>query len=257
VELLLALLLAAAPARVVSMAPALTDLIVELGATDRLVGVSRFDDAPALAKLPRVGGYLDPDLEAVVRLKPDLVVALEGVSFEGPLHAMQAAKLRVVPLRTDTLEDLHRSLVALGEALGLTSQATAAWADLSSLRQKVKDGTAGKPRVKCAVAVGFRPLILAGQGSYLETLIEEAGGENVSPSALAWPTSSVEQLVAARPQVIVDGAAAEEDAQSGRVLDLLKAQGARVVHPSADLFRPGPRAIRALPELTRLIQGGP
>ena len=63
--------------------------------------------------------------------------------------------------------------------------------------------------------------------------------------------------MAARPQVIVDGAAAEEDAQSGRVLDLLKAQGARVVHPSADLFRPGPRAIRALPELTRLIQGGP
>jgi iron complex transport system substrate-binding protein len=254
---LLTLLLVAAPARVVSMAPALTDLVIELGASDRLVGVSRFDDAPALQRLPRVGGYLDPNLEAVVRLQPDLVVALDGVSFAGPLKAMQQAKLRVLALRTDTLDDLHASLVALGTALGVAARADAVWNELTALRAQVRAQSAGRPRIRCAVAVGLRPLVLAGRGSYLEPLLEDAGGENVAPSDLAWPTSSVEQLVAAKPQVLIDGTGAEQDEASGRVLKLLEAQGARVVHPSADLFRPGPRAIRALPELARLIQGGP
>jgi iron complex transport system substrate-binding protein len=257
---LLALALAASPARparIVSMAPALTDLVVELGAADRLVGVSRFDDAPQLAKLPRVGGYLDPNLEAVVRLKPDLVVALDGVSFEGPLRAMKEAKLSVLPLRTDTLADLQASLTSLGAALGLSERAAMLWKELSVIRAQVRDAAAGKPRVRCAIAVGFRPLVLAGKGSYLQTLIEDAGGENVAPSDLAWPTSSAEQLVAARPAVIVDGAGPEEDAASTHVLEVLSSQGARVVRVSADLFRPGPRAIQALPELARQLHGTP
>jgi iron complex transport system substrate-binding protein len=239
------------------MSPALTDLVVELGAADRLVGVSRFDDAPALEKLPRVGGYLDPNLEAVVRLRPDLVVALDGVSFAGPLQAMKQAKLNVVALRTDTLDDLKASLETLGAALDLTDRAAAVWSELSAIRVKVRAENAGKPKVRCAIAVGFRPLVLAGRGSYLEPLLEDAGGENVAPSELAWPTSSTEQLVAAKPAVVVDGASAEEDAASARVLKLLEGQGTRTVHPSPDLFRAGPRAVRALPELSRLLHGAP
>ena len=187
--LVLALLLSASPARLVSMSPALTDLVQELGATDRLVGVSRFDDAPALKDLPRVGRYLDPNLEAVVRLQPDLVLALDGVSFAGPLQAMQAAGLHALALRTDTLDDLRTSLQALGGALGLQPRADAVWKELSAIRAKVRAENADKPRVRVAVAVGFRPLVLAGReaaGIAAQQIVVPPGEKSKDFSTYDW-----------------------------------------------------------------------
>jgi iron complex transport system substrate-binding protein len=259
--LVLALLIAAAPAapqRIVSMAPTLTDLVVELGARDRLVGVSRFDTDAALNGLPRVGGYLDPSLEAVVKLKPDLVLALGGVAFEPVVRAMQAARLNVLSLRSDTLAEIQSAIETLGGALGVKARSRDLWTELSGLIAQVRVANQALPPVRCAIAVGFRPLVLAGQGSYLEPLLQAAGGVNVATSTLAWPTSSVEQLVAAAPAVLIDGGAAEEDAASQRLIELLRANGTRVVRLTSDaLFRPGPRSIRALPELARALRGGP
>jgi len=256
--LLAALLLAAAPQRVVSMAPSLTDLMVELGAADRLVGVSRFDAEPELAAVPRVGGLYDPSLEAVVRLHPDLVLGLDGVAFAPSLQALRAAKLEVLPLRTDTLDEIRDSLRALGARLAIAGRAEKTWGELAQLIAKLRVASQGRPRVRCAVAVDFRPLVLAGRGSYLEPLIEAAGGENVSTSELAWPTSSVEQLMASKVEVLIDGGAAEEDAASLRLLELLRARGTRVVRlPNGDLFQPGPRAIRALPDLAEALHASP
>jgi iron complex transport system substrate-binding protein len=249
------LLVAASPQRVVSMAPSLTDLMVELGARDRLVGVSRFDRQPELTAIPRVGGLEDPDLEAVVRLKPDLVLGLDGVAFAPSLQALRAVKLQVLPLRTDTLLQVSESLRALGGALGLEARAERAWDQLSGVIEATRAASSAKAPVRCAIAVGFRPLVLAGRGSYLQPLLEAAGGENVSISNLAWPTSSVEQLMASNPAVLIDGGAAEEDASSARVIALLQSRGTRVVRlESGDLFQPGPRAIRALPELVRALR---
>ncbi len=122
----------------------------------------------------------------------------------------------------------------------------------------MREQNKGRPRVHCAVAVDFRPLVLAGRGSYLQPLLEAAGGENVSPSSLAWPTSSVEQLMAAKVEVLIDGGPAEEDASSARVIDLMRARGTRVLRlPSGDLFQPGPRAIRALPDLAKALHANP
>jgi iron complex transport system substrate-binding protein len=256
--LLAALLLVAAPQRVVSMAPSLTDLMVELGAGARLVGVSRFDGEPELAKVPRVGGLYDPNLEAVVRLHPDLVLGLDGVAFAPSLVALRAAHLTVLPLRTDTLDEVRDSLRALGKALELAPRAEDTWNELQRLLEGMRAANRGRPPVRCAVAVDFRPLVLAGRGSYLEALIEAAGGENASSSGLAWPTSSAEQLLAANVAVLIDGGPTEEDPAGARLIELLRARGTRVVRlPSGDLFQPGPRAIRALPDLAKALHGTP
>jgi iron complex transport system substrate-binding protein len=245
---------AASPRRVVSMAPSLTDLMLELGARDRLVGVSRFDSEPELASVARVGGLYDPNLEAVVRLHPDLVLGLDGVAFAPSRQALQAAGLTVLPLRTDTLDEVQGSLRALGATLGLTARADRVWGELSGLLDGMRAQSQGHPRARCAIAVDFRPLVLAGRGSYLDSLIDAAGGENVSPSTLAWPTSSVEQLMASNVEVLIDGGPAEEDAASARLVELLRSRGVRVVRlPSGDLFQPGPRAIRALPDLAKAL----
>ncbi len=259
---LLPLLLAGAgvqapPQRVVSMAPSLTDLVLELGARDRLVGVSRFDAEPELASVARVGGLYDPNLEAVVRLHPDLVLGLDGVAFAPSRRALEAAGLRVLPLRTDTLDEVQSSLRSLGARLGLSARAEGVWGELSGLLEGMRAQSRGHPRVRCAIAVDFRPLVLAGRGSYLDVLLEAAGGENISPSRLAWPTSSVEQLLASNVEVLIDGGPAEEDAASARLVELLRSRGVRVVRlQNGDLFQPGPRAIRALPELAKALHAG-
>jgi iron complex transport system substrate-binding protein len=240
------------------MAPSLTDLVVELGASERLVGVSRFDTEPQLAKVPRVGGLYDPNLEAVVRLHPDLVLGLDGVAFAPSVQALRAAGLHVLPLRTDTLEEVRDSLRALGKALEVAPRAEQVWSELQHLLEATRAANAGRARVRCALAVDFRPLVLAGRGSYLEPLLEAAGGENASPSRLAWPTSSVEQLLAANVAVLIDGGPTEEDPAGARLVELLRSHGTRVVRlPSGDLFQPGPRAIRALPDLAKALHGTP
>ena len=246
------------PRRVVSMAPSLTDLVLELGARDRLVGVSRFDVEPELASEPRVGGLYDPNLEAVVRLHPDLVLGLDGVAFAPSRQALQSAGLTVLPLRTDTLDEVRDSLRALGAALGLAARADRAWGELSRLIDETRAANRSHSHVRCAIAVDFRPLVLAGRGSYLDVLLEAAGGENVSPSALAWPTSSAEQLMASNVEVLIDGSPTEEDAASARLIALLRSRGVRVVRlPNGDLFQPGPRAIRGLPDLAKALHASP
>jgi iron complex transport system substrate-binding protein len=253
--LLLALALCASPSRLVSMAPGLTDLVVALGERQRLVGVSRFDDDPALASLPRVGGLLDPSIEAVVRLKPDLVLALSGVAFEPTIRALRGAGLRVLPLRSDSLEDVHAGLEELGVALGTPEAGRTLWASLKAQIDRTRQESAGLTPVRVAIAVGYRPLMLAGRGSYLEPLLEVAGGVNVAQSNLAWPTAGFESLVNSPPDVLIDGGGNEIDDSARRMLDILRGRGTRIVKlPDGELFRPGPRAIAALPELAKALR---
>jgi iron complex transport system substrate-binding protein len=255
-RLALLLALAGSPARVVSMAPGLTDLVEALGEQKRLVGVSRFDDDPALSSLPRVGGLLDPSVEAVVRLKPDLVLAISGAAFASTLRALQAAGMNVLALKSDSLDDVRTSVEKLGAALRTPEAARAVWGRLQAQIDRVRAETAGKPVVKVAIAVGYRPLMLAGQGSYLQALIQVAGGANAAKSSLAWPTASFEALVDSPPDVLIDGAAPEVDDAAKRMLEILRGRGTRVVRlPDGELFRPGPRAIAALPELAKALHG--
>ncbi len=248
--LALSLVVGAAPRRVVSLVPSLTDVVLALGEGDRLVGVTRFDDDPRVSSLPRVGGYLDLDLEAVVRLRPDLVLAFDGAAEQPAIAALRRTGLRVLALRADSLSEVERAADVVAEALGRPEGARKLRDSLEGLREQVPPGGP----VSVAVAVGWKPLVLAGRGSYLEPLIEAAGGRNVVTSSLAWPTSSVEELVARAPSVVIDGAPEERAAAPWTAL--LTARGARLVRlPDGGLFRPGLRAIRALPELAAALRG--
>ncbi|HET7754997.1 MAG TPA: helical backbone metal receptor, partial [Anaeromyxobacteraceae bacterium] len=108
----------ATPRRVVSLAPSLTDLVVAMGLADRLVGVTRYDDSPAVRELPRVGGFLDPSPEAVVALRPDLVL---WMTDGGALPAVRRIAALGVPVRALPIVSIPDLLAAsrdVGAALG-------------------------------------------------------------------------------------------------------------------------------------------
>jgi cobalamin transport system substrate-binding protein len=204
--------------RIVVMAPWAAETIAALGAADEVVGVGDFVSwPPALATLPKVGAYDQPNLETLLALHANLFV-----STRSQAAATQHARLRdfgieVVELDTATYRGTLAAISTLG---GRLERGEAARALVDAIERRVgavRDRAAAAPRRLVLVAVGQEPLFVAGPGSHLDELVTVAGGENAARDAQSpWAMLSVEAAIAARPQVIVDSSDNRPGAPRGR-----------------------------------------
>ncbi|MGO8970939.1 MAG: ABC transporter substrate-binding protein [Myxococcaceae bacterium] len=239
--------------RVVTLAPSLTDAVLALGAADVLVGVSRFDERPEVRTLPRVGGFVDPSVEAVAALRPDLVLVQPGPGNRGPVQALASLGISILALRLSSVDDVVAGLQATAAALGRPQQGDVLVQALEAARAQVRARARGLKAVRVLFAYGFEPLVVAGPGSFADELLRDAGGTNVSAGAgRAYPVWSVERALEARPEVVLDAS----DGAAGR--DTLQAlpglQEARWVRlPSPALLHPGPALGLGLAELFEAI----
>ncbi len=251
---------AAPPRRVVVLAPSLTDVILALGLGDRLVGVTRLDDDPRVARLPRIGGYLDPNPEAVVALQPDLVVWVTNGSAAGPVRKiseLSRASRRPFPilaLQIDGLADVLAAPRVLGEVLGEPARGASLAGDLAAGVDAVRRRVAGRAPKRVLFVVGREPLIVAGRKSFAEELLRVCGARNVVEGDVPWPVYPLEKAVADDPDLVVD-AAPQEAPEGIRRLAAIPAvrRGAVVRISNDDLIRPGPRMVRGLEALCRGI----
>jgi len=256
------------PHRIVSTAPSITEALFALGLGDEVVGVSRFCDFPAaVQKLPKVGTYLAPDAEAIARLTPDLVV-LQRVSSE-LTNRLQALQIAFIEVPHGTLNDVYTGIALIAKAAGVPERANVLIDrmkhDLATIQTKAKQ----LPSPRVLVIVNRRPGMLAdltavGPESYLQELLEIAGGVNVlaKPGLPMYPRISLETVLRDDPDVILDlsgqqESEAERQAASLQVLALWKQNpqlsavrnGRVIVGTSNALLVPGPRA----PEAARLL----
>lgn len=229
--------------RVITIAPSLTETVVALGAVERLVGVSRFDEAPEVRGLPRVGGFVDPSIETVLTLKPDLVVVQKSPGNQRPIEKLASLGVPVLALPLTTVADAAEAMRELGRALKTGSRAQALIDELAAARAAVRK-LAPKTPSRVLVVYGFTPLVVAGPGSFADELLSDCGVQNVVRRApTAYPVWSKEQLLAAPPDVVVDAS----DVGDGR--DAVKALAATsrwVTLTNKDLLHPGPALARAL-----------
>lgn len=193
--------------RIVSLSPSLTQMAFALGVGDRVVGVTQFDDRPeAVRRLPKVGGFLDVDLERVAALGPDLVLLSE-------LHAEAAGKLRSLgirslELRTRSVAEVKASILALGRHAGRDAEAAALVRRLEA--ELTPQTCPGNTRPRVLVTLGrssgrLAHLVAAGPGTYLDELVRLCGGVSALPAGpAAYPAMGMEDLVHAAPDVIVD-----------------------------------------------------
>jgi iron complex transport system substrate-binding protein len=240
--------------RVVTLAPSLSETIIALGATQTLVGVSRYDEAPELAQVTRVGGFNDPSIEAIVALKPQLVVVQKAPSNQKPVETLARLGISVLALPLTSVDDVSQAMQQLGTVLHRAEQAAVLVGELASTRARMRSAAKarGKP-VRVLFVYGFSPLVVAGPGSFAHELLEDCGGANVAErAATAYPTYSLERVVKLAPEVIIDAA----DTTTGR--DELLALGplkhsrwARL--PSQDLLHPGPALAKGLEALCQLL----
>jgi iron complex transport system substrate-binding protein len=272
--LVAAALSAAPPQRIVSTAPSITELLYALGLGDRVVGVTRFCRYPPEAQLkPKIGDYTSPNLEAIAALRPDLVIVQSN-----PVHLadrLRGLKLRVLEIDQENIAAIYKSIHEVGASTG-TELAAAKLSD--SIREgleKVRMRVSSLPRVRMMFVIGRSPnsldgLVAVGRASYLNEVIEIAGGENVFRDAVAaYPAVSLEEVMARNPQAIVDmgdmsDAVGVTEAHKrsvialwDRIPNLAAVKQHRVFAVASDIFVvPGPRVIDAAKAFAEMLHPG-
>lgn len=239
--------------RVVTLTPSLTDVVLALGAGERLVGVSRFDERPEVTRLPRVGGFVDPSVEAVLALHPDLVFAEPGPGNRQAVERIAELGTPVLLLPLATVSDVLAAERAAGKALGRAAQGDALARDLEGTRAKVRERARGRKPVRVLLVYGFDPLVVAGPGGFADELLADAGAQNVAADAAsAYPVYSVERALRSRPELILDAAMTGAGREKFKELPgLAETRWASV--PGQALLHPGPALGQGLEQLFALV----
>jgi iron complex transport system substrate-binding protein len=188
------------------MAPNLTEILFALGLEPSIVGVTQDSDyPPAASDKPRVGTYWHPKIEAVIATRPDLVVTLAFEQQRDLARRLRRLGYASLVADVETIAGLFSTILAIGEATGTDRQAAALSADMRKEIDRLKTATAGGPRVKVLWVVQREPLRVAGRDTFINEMIELAGGENaVGPTLHIYPAIGAEQVIAARPEVIIE-----------------------------------------------------
>jgi ABC-type Fe3+-hydroxamate transport system substrate-binding protein len=267
--------LSAQPRRIVSTAPSITETLFALGLGKAVVGVSQHCHyPPEAASRPKIGTYISPNVEAIVALRPDLVILQEKTGQAA--EQLRRVGIRTLELRHGTLETVFGAVNAIGKQCGVPDRAAKLNAEIRARLDAIRGRTSGKPRRSLVFIVGRTPgsldnLIAVGNGSYLNELIEIAGGVNaLAQTAIPYPKISLESMIGVNPDVLVDmGDMAETtgvtEEHKRSVVSLwsryptLKA----VVHHSvfavaSDIFVvPGPRVVDAAEAFEKMLHEGP
>lgn len=242
----------------------MTEMLFAIGAGELLVGATRFCDTPEAAKrIPRIGGFLDPNIEKILKMKPDLVVATKNSGNFNAVRKLEALGLAVYWSRVQTAEDIFGVLRHLGQ---LTGRAHAANRRISAIRSAIKRyrllRPAKRPRLRVLIIYGHRPLVAAGPGSYGDELLTLAGADNVlHNSRVVYPTLGPEMVFRLKPDVIIDAYMGPKG--NPRVLrrfwsrfTTLRAVRTKRLYFATNslLLRPGPRVHQAVGWLTERLK---
>ena len=244
--------------RIVSMLPSGTEMLQSLGARDRIVGRTDYDKSLDMATLPTIGGGLTPNIEAIVALKPDVVLIWESGKADDPIRsALERAGIAVYGMATRDTTDVFRTLADLAR---LTARDSAGAALASRLRGElaaVRASTSGRAAPSVLFLLWGDPPMTSGPATFVSQLIGIAGGRTAFPELTRdWTQLSVEQVVRRNPDVIVLPTGETSTATLAQMRaapgwrDLRAVREDRIVRLDADLVnRPGPHmgeAARAL-----------
>ena len=248
------------PERLVSIGPSITAFLFALGAGPRVVGVDDFSDEPAEAATRDHVGGIKVNFEKVVALKPDLVFSVKF--SDGTIEKLQAASLNVLVVDPQSVSDVAKTATLLGRAVGADGEGLA-----RSIQQRVdavKTKTASvatRPRVYHEIdASDPAKIFTVGPGSYINDLIDIAGGVNIAArAASAYPQLSAEEILRSDPEIIVLSA----DAYSSKPGDVAGRQGWSIIAAVKNnrvftidpnlINRPGPRVGEAAEAYAKLV----
>ncbi|MBI5117941.1 ABC transporter substrate-binding protein [Candidatus Poribacteria bacterium] len=253
------------PARIVSMAPSITEVLFALGLGPRVVGVSDFCNYPpeALTK-KKIGGIVNPSIETMIAMNPDLVIGLPSPAQESLHHSLRVLGIRVFTFPNDTIADMYNMIQTIGKETSTEKAADELVGRLKAKFSEVSGEVASQPRRKVMFVVGVDPLFVAGRGTFIDELIGMAGGKNIATDSISkYPQLGIEEVVARAPEVILFTAlnlnpTPEQDAEARKLWEkypsIPAVKEGRIYGLNADhVTRPGPRSGLGAEEIARAI----
>jgi len=250
------------PERIVSLAPNVTEILFAIGAGERVVGVTVYSDYPEeAASIPVVGTYITPNLEAIVALEPDLVIATADGDKEEALAVLEKLGIPVYVINPKGIDAVIDTVTGIGGLVGEMDAARTISDGMRRAVEEVEGRVKGLPPVKVLMVLDIEPVITVGAEAFAHELIGRAGGVNAAGSrGIRYPRMSLEAVIASAPEVIVIPSMSFE-ADTERAVAFFTAyptmpavMTGRIHVIEADLVtRPGPRIVEGLWDMAALL----
>ena len=245
--------------RVVSLSPSLTAILLALDSRDAIVGVddSSAQAEPRVRDLPRVGGLFNPSVEAIVALRPSLVTLVPGAQQRDLQERLAALGIEVLALQNISFRDVLSSIRLLGDHVGREKLAFVRVETIEKVWRRALVEAGSVPRVRTVLVLQREPLYVVGLGSFLDTMLDAAGAENLARKFDdPYPRVSTEWLIAAAPDLILDAAdpAAEAQPHWAHWPSIPAVAKKRVVTLDRSITIPGPYLDRSLAELAAHVR---
>ena len=250
------------PMRVVSLAPNITEIIYFIGQQHLLVGVSRFSDYPKAAQeLPKVGSYVQLDLERIVALQPDLCIAIKDGNPKATVDRLEGLGIPVYAVNPQRLASVLETVRELGRLLNAEDHAGTLASQLETRIQHI-DRLVGQSQNRPGIffQIGVAPIVSAGSDTFIHEIIERSGARNLAGDVGGYPKFSREEVIGLSPEVIIITSMARNEVFQEVRDEWLSwksipaaGRGRVYVQDSNFLDRPGPRLVDGLELLARLI----
>ncbi len=254
--------LAGDPIRIISLAANLTEILYYLGLEDRVVGVTNFSNyPPAALEKPRVGSYVNLNVEKIISLSPDLVIGTRDGNSSGDVALLEQAGISVFIVNPRSVESVISSVARIGTICGIPEKAEFMAADLSRRLELVRSAIQYKKKPLVFLQINIVPIMTVNKTTVHNDLIRLAGGVNMTADEpITYPRISVEEVIRREPEVIIISSMerggrfekAKKDWMQWTSLPAVKNK--RVCLIDSDLIdRPSPRIIDGLEAMARII----
>lgn len=249
-----------AATRIVSLNPTTTEILFAIGAGPKLVGRTKWDSWPDSAKLvPDVGDALRPNVEAVLAKQPDLVLLYASNDNRTAAAQLRASGVRVVALKVDSIAEFERATILLGELTGERDRAKRVVDSVRATLERVRRATSSLPKTRVFYHTWEKPIITIGAQSFLNELVEIAGGRNVYGDIQAVsPIVTMEDIVARNPDAMLIGPPTERMMRASalwRVVPAVRA-GRIYVYDTMVVGRPSVTLGMAAVDIANLLHPG-
>jgi iron complex transport system substrate-binding protein len=250
------------PSRVISLAPSLTETVYALGVEDRLVGDTDYCDYPPDAqKKPKVGGVINPNLERIAALHPDLVLLTKEGNLLETVRALDTLGIPTYATDAHTIDQIISSTQKLADVLNVTEDGKALTADLQQRLNALQTKLGGVPPKRVLFVVWPEPLMSVGKNTFVADALRRAGAVSIVDSNQDWPQVSLEEVARLQPEDLIfapshSGASGNEiDAVANRpgweILDAVRNR--RFAVASDAIIRPAPRIVSVIEDLARQL----
>lgn len=250
------------PKRIVSLAPNITEILFSFGLNTEIVGVSSDSNFPKEARTKvQIGGYLNPDLERIVSLKPDLIIATGAGNTRDIVHRLGNLGFPTYVIFPKNFDDILKSIDHLGQVVDREKEATVIVQGMKKRRERIVELTKALHRPRIFLLVGEAPIVTAGKGSFADDLIRLAGGENIAGKEREmYPRLGMEEVLQRAPEVILISsmnpkAVYKKVFQEWSRWKMIPAVRDNRIHviDSDVIDRPSPRIIDGLQEIARIL----